>query len=213
MPSELIDALIAQGARDLTVVNNNAGNARYRPGRAAEGETRAQNHLLVSAPDRFMGLRRALSRGEIELELVPQGNLAERIRAAGAGIGAFFTPTGLRHAARRGQGNARDQRPQLRARISDPRRLRADQGGPRRSLGQSRLSQDGSQLRADHGERGEVHDRAGARDRRPRRPRPGGDRHARDFRSARREGSAAPGGAARWHASRRRGSTACCRLR
>ena len=107
MPSELIDALIAQGARDLTIVNNNAGNGDI--GLAALLKTKRVRKIICSFPRQtdsyvFDALYRA---GEIELELVPQGNLAERIRAAGAGIGAFFTPTGLRHAARRRQGDAR----------------------------------------------------------------------------------------------------------
>jgi 3-oxoadipate CoA-transferase alpha subunit len=94
MPSELIDALIACGARDLTVVNNNAGNGFT--GLAALLQAGLVRKIICSFPrqvdsDVFDGLYRA---GRIELELVPQGNLAERIRAAGAGIGAFFTPTG-----------------------------------------------------------------------------------------------------------------------
>jgi 3-oxoadipate CoA-transferase, alpha subunit len=94
MPSELIDALIAQGARDLTIVNNNAGNGDI--GVAALLKTKRVRKIICSFPRQvdshvFDALYRA---GEIELELVPQGNLAERIRAAGAGIGAFFTPTG-----------------------------------------------------------------------------------------------------------------------
>jgi 3-oxoadipate CoA-transferase alpha subunit len=94
MPSELIDALIAQGARDLTIVNNNAGNGEV--GLAALLKARRVRKILCSFPRQtdshvFDALYRA---GEIELELVPQGNLAERIRAAGAGIGAFFSPTG-----------------------------------------------------------------------------------------------------------------------
>jgi 3-oxoadipate CoA-transferase, alpha subunit len=94
MPSELIDALIEQGARDLTIVNNNAGNADI--GLAALLKTKRVRKIICSFPRQtdswvFDALYRA---GEIELELVPQGNLAERIRAAGAGIGAFFTPTG-----------------------------------------------------------------------------------------------------------------------
>lgn len=93
IPSELIDALIAQGARDLTVVNNNAGNGDI--GIAALLRARRVRKIICSFPRQvdshvFDALYRA---GEIELELVPQGNLAERIRAAGAGIGAFFTPT------------------------------------------------------------------------------------------------------------------------
>ncbi len=94
MPAELIDALIAQGARDLTVVNNNAGNADT--GLAALLKAKRVRKIICSFPRQtdswvFDALYRS---GEIELELVPQGNLAERIRAAGAGIGAFFTPTG-----------------------------------------------------------------------------------------------------------------------
>jgi 3-oxoadipate CoA-transferase, alpha subunit len=94
MPSELIDALIAHGACDLTIVNNNAGNADT--GLAALLKTKAVRKIICSFPRQtdswvFDALYHA---GEIELELVPQGNLAERIRAAGAGIGAFYTPTG-----------------------------------------------------------------------------------------------------------------------
>jgi len=93
-PAELIDGLIAQGAKDLVIVNNNAGNADY--GLAALLKTGRVRKIICSFPRQadshvFDGLYRA---GKIELELVPQGNLAERIRAAGAGIGAFFTPTG-----------------------------------------------------------------------------------------------------------------------
>ena len=95
MPSELIDALIAQGAKGLTIVNNNAGNGET--GLAALLKARRVKKIICSFPRQtdswhFDNLFRA---GEIELELVPQGNLAERIRAAGAGIGAFYTPTGF----------------------------------------------------------------------------------------------------------------------
>jgi len=94
MPSELIDALIARGAKDLTIVNNNAGNGET--GLAALLKAKRVRKILCSFPRQvdshhFDGLYRS---GQIELELVPQGNLAERIRAAGAGIGAFYTPTG-----------------------------------------------------------------------------------------------------------------------
>jgi 3-oxoadipate CoA-transferase alpha subunit len=95
MPSELIDALIDHGARDLTIVNNNAGNGEV--GLAALLKAKRVRKIICSFPRQtdsyvFDALYHA---GEIELELVPQGNLAERIRAAGAGIGAFFTPTGF----------------------------------------------------------------------------------------------------------------------
>jgi 3-oxoadipate CoA-transferase alpha subunit len=94
-PVELIDALIEQGAGDLTIVSNNAGNGDI--GLAALLAKRRVRRIICSFPRQrdswvFDGLYRA---GEIELELVPQGNLAERIRAAGAGIGGFFTPTGV----------------------------------------------------------------------------------------------------------------------
>ena len=93
MPSELIDGLIAQGATDLTVVNNNAGNGDV--GLAALIAAGRVRKILCSFPRQvdswhFDRLYRA---GKLELELVPQGTLAERIRAAGAGVGGFFTPT------------------------------------------------------------------------------------------------------------------------
>ena len=95
MPVTLIDALIRQGATDLTVVNNNAGNGDT--GLAALLAAGRARKMICSFPRQsdsyvFDGLYRA---GKIELELVPQGNLAERMRAAGAGIGAFYSPTGV----------------------------------------------------------------------------------------------------------------------
>ncbi len=94
MPAQLIDALIAQGAKNLTIVNNNAGNGDT--GLAALLAAKRVRKILCSFPRQsdswhFDRLYRA---GELELELVPQGTLAERIRAAGAGVGAFYTPTG-----------------------------------------------------------------------------------------------------------------------
>ena len=94
IPNELIDGLIAHGARDLTIVNNNAGNGET--GLAALMKAGRVRKVICSFPRQadsyvFDELYRS---GKLELELVPQGNLAERIRAAGAGIGAFFSPTG-----------------------------------------------------------------------------------------------------------------------
>jgi len=94
MPDELIDALIARGVGDLTLVNNNAGNAES--GVAALIAAGRVRKIICSFPRQsdshhFDARYRA---GEIELELVPQGNLAARIHAAGAGLGAIFTPTG-----------------------------------------------------------------------------------------------------------------------
>ncbi len=95
MPVELIDALIRQGAGDLTVVSNNAGNGDT--GLAALLAAGRVRKVICSFPRQsdswvFDGLYRD---GRIELDVVPQGNLAERMRAAGAGIGAFFSPTGV----------------------------------------------------------------------------------------------------------------------
>jgi 3-oxoadipate CoA-transferase, alpha subunit len=94
MPFHLIEALIAQGASELTIVSNNAGNGDT--GLAALLKTGRVRKVVCSFPRQtdswvFDGLYRA---GKIELEVVPQGNLAERMRAAGAGIGAFYCPTG-----------------------------------------------------------------------------------------------------------------------
>lgn len=94
MPDQLIDALIVQGAGNLTIVNNNAGNGET--GLAALLKARRVRKIICSFPRQadshhFDALYRA---GEIELELVPQGNLAARIHAAGSGLGAIFTPSG-----------------------------------------------------------------------------------------------------------------------
>lgn len=111
IPIELIDGLIAQGARDLTIVNNNAGNGVN--GLAALLQTGRVRKVICSFPRQadsqvFDVLYRS---GKLELELVPQGNLAERLRAAGAGIGAFFTPTGYgTELARHVDGTAKETR-------------------------------------------------------------------------------------------------------
>lgn len=111
IPNELIDGLIEQGAKDLTVVNNNAGNADA--GLAALLKTGRVRKIICSFPRQadswvFDELYRA---GKIELELVPQGNLAERLRAAGAGVGAFFTPTGFgTELARNADGSPKETR-------------------------------------------------------------------------------------------------------
>ncbi|GHH83898.1 3-oxoadipate CoA-transferase subunit A [Streptomyces sulfonofaciens] len=95
MPFDLIDALIRQGAGDLTVVANNAGNGEV--GLAALLKAGRVRKMICSFPRQadsyvFDGLYRA---GKVELEVVPQGNLAERMRAAGAGIGGFYCPTAV----------------------------------------------------------------------------------------------------------------------
>ena len=111
IPGELIDGLIEQGARELTVVNNNAGNGDT--GLAALLKAGRVRKVICSFPRQvdsqvFDALYRS---GQLELELVPQGNLAERLRAAGAGIGAFFTPTGFgTELARNADGSEKETR-------------------------------------------------------------------------------------------------------
>ena len=111
IPNELIDGLIEQGARELTVVNNNAGNGDS--GLAALLAAGRVRKIVCSFPRQadshvFDALYRS---GRIELELVPQGYLAERLRAAGAGVGAFFTPTGYGTAlAKNADGSAKETR-------------------------------------------------------------------------------------------------------
>ena len=95
MPVQLVDALIRQGASELTVVNNNAGNGDTGlAALLAEGRVRKMICSFPRQKDSWV-FDRLYREGRIELELVPQGNLAERMRAAGAGIGAFFCPTGV----------------------------------------------------------------------------------------------------------------------
>ena len=94
LPNELVEALIEQGARGLTIINNNAGNGEV--GLALLIKSGFVKKIICSFPrqsDSYI-FDEAYRAGKIELEVVPQGNLAERIRAAGAGIGGFFTPTG-----------------------------------------------------------------------------------------------------------------------
>ncbi|WP_454754281.1 3-oxoacid CoA-transferase subunit A [Cupriavidus necator] len=93
IPGALLDALLAQGARELTIVNNNAGNgdtgiaALIRAGRVRKVVC---SHPRSSNAEAFIEAYRA---GKVALECVPQGTLVERMRAAGAGLGPFFTPT------------------------------------------------------------------------------------------------------------------------
>ena len=93
LPNELVEALIAQGAKDLTIVNNNAGNGDT--GLAALLAAGRVRKIICSFPRQADShhFDRLYREGKLALELVPQGNLAERIRAAGAGIGGLFTPT------------------------------------------------------------------------------------------------------------------------
>lgn len=95
MPYALIDSLLRHGAGDLTLVNNNAGNGTTGlAALLAAGQVRKMICSFPRQSDSFV-FDELYRTGKVELEVVPQGNLAERIRAAGAGIGAFYTPTGV----------------------------------------------------------------------------------------------------------------------
>ena len=110
MPVFLIQALRDQGARDLTIISNTAGIASVVGFGALPGTTPIDHSILIDnnqvrkviasfpvspSPSRPTSFERAYKEGKVELELVPQGTLAERIRAGGAGIPAFYTPTGV----------------------------------------------------------------------------------------------------------------------
>ena len=95
VPNVLVEGMIEQGARDLVLVNNNAGVGRH--GIAALLATGRVRKMICSFP-RSVGsvvFPELYAAGKIELEVVPQGTLSERIRAGGAGLGGFFTPTGV----------------------------------------------------------------------------------------------------------------------
>src|SRR5271170_642713 len=94
LPGQILEALRLQGAKDLTVVHNGSGGGTHSLGGLIhDGRVRK---LIASFPNNpgNTSFQERYLQGEIELELVPQGTLAERIRAAGAGLGGFFTPTG-----------------------------------------------------------------------------------------------------------------------
>lgn len=107
MPDVLIEALIAQGARELTLVSNNAGSGET--GLAALMKAGRVRKIICSFPRQADShhFDRLYRSGQLELELVPQGNLAERIRAAGAGIAGFYTPTGYGTELARGKETRR----------------------------------------------------------------------------------------------------------
>ena len=170
-PFELIDALMDCGATDLTVVNNNAGQGDQ--GLALlikEGRVRK---MICSFPRQSDSWHfdAKYHAGEIELELVPQGNLAERIRAAGAGIGGFFTPTGYGTMLAEGKetriidGRGQVFETPIHADVALIKALKAD------GVGQPRVPQDRAELRPHHGRRRQAHHRPGVRDRAHRRAR------------------------------------------
>ena len=111
-----------RGTTGLTIISNNAGVDDFGAGLLLK--SRQVKKVIATYVGENKEFERQLLAGEIEVELVPQGTFAERIRAGGAGIGGFFTPTGVRDARRRGQGDADHRRPAVRARAAAERRLR-----------------------------------------------------------------------------------------
>lgn len=94
MPGRLIEAILEQGTRDLTVISNGAGSGDFAL--AALFRERRVRKLIASFPAPTAKLfRESYMKGEVELELVPQGTLVDRIRAGGSGLGGFYTPTGV----------------------------------------------------------------------------------------------------------------------
>ena len=179
-PRALIDGLIEQGAKDLVVVHNTAG--RFREGVARLiGERRVRKIVCSFARSRGSVLfEEVFAAGQIELEIVPQGTMAERIRAGAAGIPAFFTATGAGTKLAEGkEARMFDGPARIHPRTRDPRRRRAGRGVAGRPLGQPRLSRRRAQLQPGHGGGGRADDRADAARRRTGRVVAGGDRDPR----------------------------------
>ena len=160
IPEALIDAMRQSGAKDLTVISNNAGVDGIGLGVLLEtGQIKKMISSYVGENKIFAQLYLS---GKLELEFNPQGTLAERIRAGGAGIPAFFTRTGVGTDRRRGQGDPRVRRRDITswsAASSPTSRHRARLEG--RHRGQSRLPQDRAQLQSDDGDGRQGHDRRG----------------------------------------------------
>ena len=161
-PNALIEALIEQGAKDLTVVANNAGVGHVGLARLMEvGRVRK---IVCSYPRTTdpVVFERLYREGKIELEVMPQGTMAERMRAAGAGIPAFYTPTSVGTLLAEGKEVREFLRPPLCAGRSVSRRRRADRslgGGP---LGQFDLQVFGAEFQSGHGDGGDIDHRAGS---------------------------------------------------
>ena len=177
-PENLIAALHAKGVKGLTIISNNCGTTELGLGVLLKAK---QVRKMVSS---YVGENKEFERqflsGELEVELNPQGTLAERIRAGGCGIGGFFTPHRRGHQGRRGQGDARSStgtstcsRSRCKADFAIVRAWKAD------TLGQPGLPQDGPELLAADVHGGQGHHRRGRADGRGGRAGPGSDPHRR----------------------------------
>ena len=182
IPSVLIEAMRESGVKDLTVVSNNAGIDGV--GLGVLLETRQIRKMISSYVGENKTFATQFLAGELEIEFNPQGTLAERIRAGGAGIPAFFTKTGVGTEVAKGKPTAGVRRRDLR---DGARPLRRPRPGPRlhgRPRGQPRLPEDRAELQPDDGHRRQGHGGAGRAPGPPRRDRPGPHHHARHLREA-----------------------------
>ena len=155
IPENLIQALHARGTRDLTIISNNAGVDDFGIGILLKSR---QVRKMIST---YVGENKEFERqylsGEMEVELVPQGTFSERIRAGGAGIGGFFTPTAYGTIVAEGEGDSADRRQALRARGADSRRLRV-RPVPGKAIGwEPRLSTNRAKLQSSDGDGGPRH--------------------------------------------------------
>ena len=153
IPENLIRALVKKGVKNLHTISNNVGVDDFGLGlMLAAGQ-------ITSHKGSYVGENKLLEEmvltGRIDLELIPQGTLAERIRAGGAGIPAFYTPTGFGTVVAEGKETRQFDGPALRAGARAEGGLRADQGVEGRSLGQSGVSQDGAEFQSHDGDSGE----------------------------------------------------------
>ncbi len=140
IPEHLIAALHRRGTKDLTIISNNAGIDQFGCGPLLH--SRRIRKMIATYVGENKEFERQFLAKEIEVELVPQGTFSERMRAAGAGIGGFFTPTGAGTLDRRRQGEPRHQRPHLHPRGAAVCGLRVREGVEGRSRRESRLPKD-----------------------------------------------------------------------
>ena len=182
IPENLIRALVKKGVKNLHTISNNVGIDDFGLGlMLAAGQ-------ITSHKGSYVGENKLLEEmvltGRIDLELIPQGTLAERIRAGGAGIPAFYTPTGFGTMVAEGKETREfDGRPYVLERGPESR-LRADQGVEGRPLGQSGVSQDGAELQSHDGDRSQGDDRRSRAPGRARRNRAGPGAHPERLRAA-----------------------------
>ena len=195
IPEHLIAALHRRGTKDLTIISNNAGVDDYGVGPLLRA--RQVRKMIATYVGENKEFERQFLQKEIEVELVPQGTFSERMRAAGAGIGGFFTPTGAGTLIAEGQGEPRHQRPHLHSRSAAARRLRVRQGVEGRSRRQPRLSQDRAQLQSGDGHRRAAHHRRSRAAGRAGRARSGRRPHAGHLREAHDPGAVATRSASR----------------